>query len=62
VAALHALLPSRSQVAEQPSPETLLPSSHASMPSRTTWSPQMAGAPSVELTATSSPATRAIAC
>ena len=62
VVALHASAPSRRQVDEQPSPDVVLPSSHSSMPARTTPSPQIAGAPSVSVTVTSWPSCTATAC
>ena len=62
VVALHAPAASRRQLAEQPSFETVLPSSHSSIPARTTLSPQMAGAPSVRIASTSWPARTATAC
>ena len=62
VVALHASAPSRWQVAEQPSPDVVLPSSHSSMPLRTTPSPQIAGAPSVSERLTSWPSCTATAC
>jgi hypothetical protein len=61
-AASQAVLPSIRQSGEQPSPATRLPSSHSSMPSRTTWSPQIAGCPSVRVTLTSSPRRSTTAC
>jgi hypothetical protein len=51
---LQAAAPSRRQRAEQPSPERVLPSSHSSISGRSTPSPQMAGAPRVSVTSTSS--------
>ena len=62
VVALHASAPSRRQVDEQPSPDVVLPSSHSSMPERTTPSPQIAGSPSVSVTLTSWPSCTATAC
>ena len=62
VEALHAAAPSRWQLDEQPSPDVVLPSSHSSMPDRTTPSPQIAGSPSVSETATSWPSCTANAC
>jgi hypothetical protein len=62
VEALHALPPSRWQLDEQPSPDVVLPSSHSSMPDRTTPSPQIAGSPSVSETLTSWPSCTANAC
>jgi hypothetical protein len=41
------------QVAEQPSPDRVFPSSHSSIGARTRLSPQIAGAPRVSVTATS---------
>jgi hypothetical protein len=62
VEALHAFAPSRRQVDEQPSSDVVLPSSHSSMPERTTPSPQIAGSPSVSETPTSWPSCTANAC
>jgi len=62
VEALHASAPSRRHVDEQPSPDVVLPSSHSSMPERTTPSPQIAGSPSVSETLTSWPSCTANAC
>ncbi len=62
VVALHASAPSRRQVDEQPSPDVVLPSSHSSMPVRTTPSPQIAGSPSVSVTLASWPSCTATAC
>ena len=62
VAALHAAAPSWRQVDEQPSSDVVLPSSHSSMPERTTPSPQMAASPSVIETLTSWPSCTANAC
>ena len=62
VVTLHVTTASRWQVSEQPSPENVLPSSQSSKPSRTTPSPQIAGAPSVRVRGTSSPATATTGC
>ncbi len=62
VIALHASAPSRRHVDEQPSPDIVFPSSHSSMPERTTPSPQIAGAPSVSVRFTSCPSCTATAC
>jgi hypothetical protein len=61
VVALQALAPSRRHVDEQPSSDATLPSSHSSMPVRTTPSPQIAGSPSVRVTFTSCPSCTATA-
>ena len=61
-AASQAVLPSIRQSGEQPSPATRLPSSHSSIPLRTTWSPQTAGSPRVRVTPTSSPVRSTTAC
>lgn len=62
VVVLHAAAPSRRQVDEQPSPEVVLPSSHSSIPVRTTPSPQIAGSPRVSVRFASWPSCRATAC
>jgi hypothetical protein len=62
VEALHASAPSWWQLDEQPSPDVVLPSSHSSMPERTTPSPQIAGSPSVRETLTTWPSCTANAC
>lgn len=62
VVASHLTVVSRWQVSEQPSPETVLWSSQSSMPSRTTPSPQIAGAPSVSVRPTISPACATTIC
>jgi hypothetical protein len=62
VTAVQALAPSRRQPAEQPSPDTTLPSSHSSIPPRRCPSPQIAGSPSVKVSFTSWPARTTTAC
>lgn len=62
VVALHASAPSRRQLDEQPSPDVVLPSSHSSIPVRTTPSPQIAGSPSVSVSSASWPSCTATAC
>ena len=62
VVALHASAPSRRQVAEQPSPDVVLPSSHSSIPVRMTPSPQIAASPSVSVSSASWPSCTATAC
>ena len=61
-AASQAVLLSPRQSGEQPSPATRLPSSHSSIPSRTTWSPQIAGWPRVTVTPTSAPVRSTTGC
>ena len=62
VAPLQAAAPSRRHSGEQPSLARVLPSSHSSIPSRTTPSPQIAGAPSVSVIPTSCPLRTTTAC
>jgi hypothetical protein len=49
-------------VAEHPSPDMVLPSSHVSIGARTTPSPQIAGAPRVRVTLTIAPRIKTTAC
>jgi hypothetical protein len=60
--ASHTVAGSIRQVAEQPSPETVFPSSHSSIGLRRRASPQIAGAPSISDRFTSWPDSMVTTC